>query len=115
MYKVCADINDVEYRPVLLDDKYQIRAEQLLRACDRNTKLIWICSPNNPTGNKIPFVVTHIPVHTSEVEDRWKGNIHGHLHDKIIDDSRYVNVSCEQTGYTPVDKDYIYEQYSLIR
>jgi histidinol-phosphate aminotransferase len=53
MYKVCADINDVEYRPVLLDDKYQIRAEQLLRACDRNTKLIWICSPNNPTGNNI--------------------------------------------------------------
>ena len=67
------------------------------------------------TVNKIPFVVTHIPVHTSEVEDRWKGNIHGHLHDKIIDDSRYVNVSCEQTGYAPVDKDYINEQYSLIR
>ena len=40
MYKVCADINDVEYRPVLLDEQYQITAEKLLAACDRNTKII---------------------------------------------------------------------------
>ncbi|MCD8291417.1 MAG: histidinol-phosphate transaminase [Prevotella sp.] len=53
MYKVCADINDVEYRPVLLDDHYQITAEKLLGACDNKTKIIWICSPNNPTGNSI--------------------------------------------------------------
>ena len=53
MYKVCADINDVEYRPVLLDENYQITAEKLLAACDKNTKVIWICSPNNPTGNDI--------------------------------------------------------------
>ena len=53
MYKVCADINDVEYRPVLLDENYQISAEKLLQACDQNTKIIWICSPNNPTGNSI--------------------------------------------------------------
>lgn len=53
MYKVCADINDVEYRPVLLDDKFNIKAEKLLAACDVNTKIVWICSPNNPTGNII--------------------------------------------------------------
>ena len=53
MYKVCADINAVEYRPVLLDDNFQITAERLLAACDKHTKLIWICSPNNPTGNNI--------------------------------------------------------------
>ena len=53
MYKVCADINDVEYRPVLLDDHYQITADKLLAATDEQTKLIWICSPNNPTGNNI--------------------------------------------------------------
>ena len=53
MYKVCADINDVEYRPVLLDENYQITAEKLLKATDENTKLIWVCSPNNPTGNNI--------------------------------------------------------------
>ena len=53
MYKVCADINDVEYRPVLLDEQYQITAERLLAATDDHTKLIWLCSPNNPTGNNL--------------------------------------------------------------
>ena len=53
MYKVCADINDVEYRPVLLDENYQLMAEKMLAACDSHTKVIWICSPNNPTGNDI--------------------------------------------------------------
>ena len=53
MYKVCADINDVEYRPVLLDENYQITAEKLLAACDDQTKVIWVCSPNNPTGNDL--------------------------------------------------------------
>ena len=53
MYKVCADINDVEYRPVLLDDNYEMHADRLLAACDERTKLIWICSPNNPTGNSL--------------------------------------------------------------
>lgn len=53
MYKVCADINDVEYRPVLLNEKYQMDADKLLAACDDNTKIVWLCSPNNPTGNNL--------------------------------------------------------------
>ena len=53
MYKVCADINDIEYRPVLLDDSFQVIADKLLAATDEKTKLIWICSPNNPTGNHL--------------------------------------------------------------
>ena len=53
MYKVCADINDVEYRPVMLDEQFQTTAEKLLAATDNHTKLIWICSPNNPTGNNL--------------------------------------------------------------
>ncbi|MCF0197369.1 MAG: histidinol-phosphate transaminase [Bacteroidaceae bacterium] len=53
MYKVCADINDVEYRPVLLDEQYQMSADKLLNATDEHTKVIWLCSPNNPTGNDL--------------------------------------------------------------
>ena len=53
MYRVCADINNVEYRPVLLDEHFQVTAQRLLDACDGHTKLMWICSPNNPTGNLI--------------------------------------------------------------
>jgi histidinol-phosphate aminotransferase len=55
MYRVCADINDVEYRPVLLDAQFQMDADKLLGACDSSTKLVWICSPNNPTGNNIDY------------------------------------------------------------
>ena len=53
MYQVCADINNVGYRQVLLDEDFQLHADQLLTACDEHTKLIWICSPNNPTGNSL--------------------------------------------------------------
>ena len=53
MYKVCADINEIEYRPVLLNDEFHFSADMLLAACDDHTKLIWICSPNNPSGNNM--------------------------------------------------------------
>ncbi len=53
MYQVCADINDVECRKVSLDDNFQFQAEGLLAACDSRTKIIWLCSPNNPTGNSL--------------------------------------------------------------
>lgn len=53
MYEVCANINDVEYRKVLLDEHYQIHADDMLKATDEHTKVMWLCSPNNPTGNDI--------------------------------------------------------------
>ena len=51
MYKVCADINNVEYRQVLLNDDFSLDAERLLKAVDDQTKVIFLCSPNNPSGN----------------------------------------------------------------
>jgi len=53
MYLVCAEVNDVEYRKVLLDANYQFKADELLAATDEHTKLIFLCSPNNPTGNNL--------------------------------------------------------------
>lgn len=53
MYQVCADVNDVEYRKVLLDEHFQFSADKLLAAADERTKLIFLCSPNNPTGNDL--------------------------------------------------------------
>ena len=53
MYKVCADVNNVDYRNVLLDENYQFSADKLLAATDERTKLIFLCSPNNPTGNDL--------------------------------------------------------------
>ncbi|WP_236689374.1 histidinol-phosphate transaminase [Dysgonomonas macrotermitis] len=51
MYKVCADINNVEYRQVLLNDDYTLDAGRLLQNIDSNTKLVFLCSPNNPSAN----------------------------------------------------------------
>ena len=51
MYEVCADVNDVEYRKVRLGDDFALDADALLAAADANTRVLWICSPNNPTGN----------------------------------------------------------------
>ena len=53
MYQVCAEINGVEYRTVSLDATYQFTADALLKACDVHTKVIFLCSPNNPTGNDL--------------------------------------------------------------
>jgi len=51
MYKVCADINNVEYRKVLLNENFQMNADLLSAASDKHTKVIFLCSPNNPSGN----------------------------------------------------------------
>lgn len=51
MYKVAAAINDVEIREVQLGEDFTLPVEELLSAADSHTKAIFLCSPNNPTGN----------------------------------------------------------------
>ena len=51
MYEVCADINNVEYRRVGLTDDFGLDIDAMLAHADEHTKLMWVCSPNNPTGN----------------------------------------------------------------
>ena len=51
MYGVAAAINDVEVRSVRLDENFNLDSEALLGACDDRTKVIFLCSPNNPSGN----------------------------------------------------------------
>jgi histidinol-phosphate aminotransferase len=53
MYEVSAHINDVEVRRAVLLDDFQLDLVHLERLVDANTKIIWICSPNNPTANSI--------------------------------------------------------------
>lgn len=54
MYKVAADINNVQIREVPLGEDFSLPVDALLQACDANTKLMFVCSPNNPTGNAFP-------------------------------------------------------------
>lgn len=90
MYKVCADINDVEYRTVLLDEGFKLNAAKLLDACDDNTKLIWLCSPNNPTGNNL---------NREEIEKVLKG--FGGI---VIVDEAYSDFSQERPFRLELDK-----------
>jgi histidinol-phosphate aminotransferase len=53
MYEVSARVNDVEVRKVPLSADFQLDLEALEAAIDEHTKIIWLCSPNNPTGNSI--------------------------------------------------------------
>ena len=55
MYQVCADVNDVEYRRVSLNDDFSLDVDAIINACDEKTKIVWICSPNNPTANAFPL------------------------------------------------------------
>jgi histidinol-phosphate aminotransferase len=51
MYKVLANINNIENREVLLNSDFEPNVEEILDSVDQNTKMIFLCSPNNPTGN----------------------------------------------------------------
>lgn len=53
MYEVSANINDVEVRKVKLSPDFQLDLEGISEAINENTKIIFICSPNNPTGNSM--------------------------------------------------------------
>ncbi len=53
MYQVSADINNVEVIKVSLSDDFELNAEDMLQALNKNTKLVFLCSPNNPSGNSL--------------------------------------------------------------
>ena len=55
MYEVAAQINDIECRKAPLKEDFSLNVEELLSLCDSRSKVIFLCSPNNPSGNTIPF------------------------------------------------------------
>jgi len=55
MYKVAADINNIAVSEVPLDESFDLDVEKILEAVKPNTKIIFICSPNNPTGNMMSY------------------------------------------------------------
>ena len=91
MYKVCADISNVEYRKVLLNEDYSFDAKNLLDAVDEHTKATFLCSPNNPTGNTL----NHDEV--SKVLNNFGGIV-------VIDEA-YIDFAPE-TSWLPMLNDY---------
>ena len=53
MYKVTANINNVGIKEIMLTEKFQLKPDEILEQADKNTKLLFLCSPNNPTANDL--------------------------------------------------------------
>src|SRR5476649_1056033 len=83
MYQVSANINDVEARKVPLTEEFQLNLEGIAEAIDEHTKLIFICSPNNPTGNSI----------NREDVETLLANFNG----LVVVDEAYINFSRQKT------------------
>jgi histidinol-phosphate aminotransferase len=83
MYEVSANINDIEARKVLLTEEYQLNLEGISEAIDSHTKMIFICSPNNPTGNSI---------NRDDIETLL-ANFNG----LVVIDEAYINFSRQKT------------------
>ena len=90
MYGVCADINNVEYRQVNLEADYSLNADKVLAAVDNNTKVIFLCSPNNPTGNLL---------NTTEVEKILKG-----FDGIVVIDEAYIDFSDKASWIAKLSK-----------
>jgi histidinol-phosphate aminotransferase len=83
MYEVLANINDIETRKVVMTPAFQLDMDGILGAIDDRTKLLFICSPNNPTGNNI---------NRADIEFLLN-NFNG----IIIIDEAYINYSNQKT------------------
>ena len=83
MYEVSANINDIAIKRVNLTEEYQLNLEGIAEAIDKNTKLIFICSPNNPTGNSI---------NRDDIETLL-ANFNG----LVVVDEAYINYSRQKT------------------
>ncbi|HEY0057087.1 MAG TPA: histidinol-phosphate transaminase [Pedobacter sp.] len=83
MYEVSANINDVTIKKVPLTGDYQLNLEEIAAAVDENTKLIFICSPNNPTANSI---------NRSDIE-----TILANFNGLVVIDEAYINYSRQKT------------------
>lgn len=83
MYEVSANINDVELRKINLLPDYQLNMEGIAEAIDENTKIIFICSPNNPTGNSI---------NRTDIE-----TILANFNGLVVIDEAYINYSRQKT------------------
>ena len=90
MYGVCADINDVEFRSVPLGKDFSLPVEELLKAADEHSKLMFLCSPNNPCAN------AYEPEQLLQLVERFNG--------MVIVDEAYVDFSSKGSLKTCVDR-----------
>ena len=89
MYKVACDINDIEVRNAPLNDKFNIDIDSIKKSVDQNSKILFLCSPNNPTANlldeklileltvKMNLIVVVDEAYIDFAKDIGQMNLHG--------------------------------------
>lgn len=83
MYEVSAHINDVAIRKAPLLDNFQLNLAHLETLTDEHTRIIWLCSPNNPTGNSLDRV---------DIE-----TVLNHFNGLVVVDEAYINFARQQS------------------
>ena len=89
MYEVSASINDIAVKRVSLTEEFQLRPKEILDSADNQTKIIFICSPNNPSGNKM------------RREDILK--VLGSFEGLVVIDEAYIDFSDEKSFTVELD------------
>ena len=90
MYSVLANINAIENRAVLLNDDFQPQVSKILKEADANSKVLFLCSPNNPTGNS--FSVASV----KELLMKFKG--------LVVIDEAYIDFSEHKSWLEQLDE-----------
>jgi histidinol-phosphate aminotransferase len=90
MYGVLANINAVENREVLLSNDFQPQIEKIFKAIDDNTKMIFLCSPNNPTGNSF--------------SEESVTTLLEHFNGLIVIDEAYIDFSEKESWLKKIDQ-----------
>jgi histidinol-phosphate aminotransferase len=90
MYGVLADLNAIENREVVLNSDFQPNVKSILESVDTNTKIIFLCSPNNPTGNSFSDAVI------SELLDNFDGI--------IVLDEAYIDFSERESWLAKIER-----------
>ena len=90
MYSVLANVNAVENKKVLLNKDFQPQVKQIIGAVDKNSKILFLCSPNNPTGNSFSEAVI------KELLLKFKG--------LVVLDEAYIEFSAKESWLKNLDK-----------
>ena len=90
MYSVLANINAVENKKVLLNKDFQPQVKQIIGAADKNSKILFLCSPNNPTGNSFSETII------KELLLKFKG--------LVVLDEAYIEFSAKESWLKNLDK-----------
>ena len=90
MYGVLANLNDIEIKEVLLSDTFDLRVEETFEMINQNSKIIFLCSPNNPTANS--FSTDKI----QQIVEKFKG--------LVVVDEAYIDFSSKESWLTKLNQ-----------